>query len=140
MLTLANIKLTYISQALPVLEIPLTRCPPCYLHTVQALVRLLWSQIVYSAEMDQKVAEKAVLFLTDSVNMTLPNIKDQKKKKFNKDGTERAPTKKLTKEVKMLKKISLHTLIQCDYSKTITNSLICYWILAWMKMRCTGNE
>lgn len=65
-------KMTYILQSTPALSIPLSRCPPCYLHMVMALVRLLWNQLVFLAEMVPEAAEELINFLKNILGMTLP--------------------------------------------------------------------
>lgn len=57
-------------QSTPALAVPLSRCPPCYLHMVMALVRLLWNQLVFLAEMVQEAAEELVNFLQNILGMT----------------------------------------------------------------------
>lgn len=95
-------------QSTPVLSVPLSRCPPCYLHMVMALVRLLWNQLVFLAEMVQEAAEELVNFLQNILGMTLPPIEDEKMNKKNKKRKlaprQKCHCKKESKEVKILKR------------------------------------
>lgn len=73
-----------------------------------ALVRLLWNQLVFLAEMVQEAAEELVNFLQNILGMTLPPIEDEKMKKKNKKkkvgSTTTVPRKKESKGVKILKR------------------------------------